>query len=115
MADRPARTASAPTPPAAAAADAVVVAVLLIGFSLFAGIWTDKLWFSSLGYGEVFSKLLWTRVLLFVVFGGAMALVVGRQPLAGLPAAPGLPAALARAGQPRALPRGGRRRCAGCC
>ena len=46
-------------------------------FSLFAGIWTDKLWFSSLGYGEVFSKLLWTRVLLFAVFGGLMALIVG--------------------------------------
>ena len=49
----------------------VVVAVLVIGFSLFAGIWTDKLWFSMLGYGSVFTKLLWTRVLLFVVFGGA--------------------------------------------
>jgi uncharacterized membrane protein (UPF0182 family) len=55
----------------------VVVGVVVIGFSLFAGIWTDKLWFSSLGYSEVFSKLIWTRVLLFTVFGGLMALVVG--------------------------------------
>lgn len=54
-----------------------VVGALVIGFSLFAGIWTDKLWFSSLGYGSVFSKLLWTRVLLFLIFGGAMALIVG--------------------------------------
>ena len=50
---------------------------VVVGFSLFAGIWTDKLWFGSLGYGSVFSKLIWTRVLLFVVFGGAMALIVG--------------------------------------
>ena len=55
----------------------VVVAALIIGFSLFTGIWTDKLWFGMLGYGSVFSKLIWTRVLLFVVFGGLMALVVG--------------------------------------
>ena len=29
----------------------VVVGVVVVGFSLFAGIWTDKLWFGSLGYG----------------------------------------------------------------
>lgn len=55
---------------------AVVAAVLLL-FSLFAGIWTDKLWFASLGYSSVFSKLIWTRILLFAVFGGLMALAIG--------------------------------------
>ncbi len=55
----------------------VVVGVLVVGFSIFAGVWSDKLWFSSLGYGAVFSKLIWTRVLLFVVFGLLMAVVVG--------------------------------------
>src|ERR1700712_752795 len=55
----------------------VVIAALVIGFSLFTGIWTDKLWFGMLGYGSGFSKLLWTRIVLFVVFGGLMALVVG--------------------------------------
>ncbi len=55
----------------------VVVGVLVVGFSLFAGIWADKLWFGSLGYGSVFSKLIWTRVILFAIFGGAMALIVG--------------------------------------
>jgi hypothetical protein len=54
----------------------VVVGALIIGFSIFAGIWTDKLWFNSIGYGDVFSKLIWTRVLLFTIFGGLMALVV---------------------------------------
>src|SRR4051794_7401574 len=55
----------------------LVVGVVVIGFSLFAGIWTDKLWFGTLGYGSVFTKLIWTRVLLFVLFGGAMAVIVG--------------------------------------
>ena len=55
----------------------VVIAVLVIGFSLFSGIWTDKLWFGMLGYGSVFSTLLWTKVLLFAVFGTFMAVVVG--------------------------------------
>src|ERR1700709_895036 len=55
----------------------LVVGVVVVGFSLFAGVWTDKLWFNSLGYGSVFSRLIWTRVLLFVIFGGAMALIIG--------------------------------------
>jgi uncharacterized membrane protein (UPF0182 family) len=55
----------------------IVMAVLLIGFSLFAGIWTDKLWFASLGYSGVFTTLLWTKIGMFVVFGSLMALAVG--------------------------------------
>ena len=55
----------------------IVLAALLIGFSLFAGIWTDKLWFSSVGYGEVFTTLLWTRIAMFLAFGTLMALAVG--------------------------------------
>jgi uncharacterized membrane protein (UPF0182 family) len=55
----------------------IVMAVLLIGFSLFSGIWTDKLWFSSLGYGGVFKTLVWTKIGMFLVFGSLMALAVG--------------------------------------
>ena len=55
----------------------IVMALLLIGFSLFAGIWTDKLWFGSLGYGEVFTTLVWTKIGMFLVFGAVMALAVG--------------------------------------
>ena len=54
----------------------IVMAILLIGFSLFAGIWTDKLWFNSIGYGGVFTTLLWTKIGLFLVFGSLMALAV---------------------------------------
>jgi uncharacterized membrane protein (UPF0182 family) len=55
----------------------VVMAVLIVAFSLFANVWTEKLWFSSLGYSSVFSKLVWTKIGMFVVFGLLMALVVG--------------------------------------
>ena len=55
----------------------IVLAVLLVGFSLFAGIWTDKLWFSSVGYGAVFTTLVWTKIGMFLVFGALMALAVG--------------------------------------
>ena len=54
-----------------------VLVALLIGFSIFTGFWTDKLWFDSLGYGSVFSTLVWTRIGLFAVFGVVMALVIG--------------------------------------
>lgn len=55
----------------------IVMAVLLIGFSLFAGIWTEKLWFSSIDYSSVFTKLLWTRTGLFLGFGLLMGVIVG--------------------------------------
>ncbi|MBO9523525.1 MAG: UPF0182 family protein [Nocardioidaceae bacterium] len=55
----------------------VVMAALIVGFSLFSSIWTEKLWFSSTGYGDVFSTLLLTKISLFAIFGLLMALVVG--------------------------------------
>jgi len=55
----------------------VVMAALLIGFSLFSGIWTEKLWFSSVGYGGVFSTLIWTKIVMFLIFGVLMGVVVG--------------------------------------
>lgn len=51
----------------------VAVFIALTGFSSF---WTDRLWFGSVGYSSVFTTLLWTRVGLFLVFGGLMAAVV---------------------------------------
>ena len=54
---------------------AVVIAAFFL-LSAFTGVWTDKLWFSSVGYGDVFAKTLGTRVLLFVVFGALLGGVV---------------------------------------
>jgi len=56
------------------------IIVLILAFflvSIFTGVWTDRLWFRSVGFSEVFSKVLGTRVLLFVVFGLLMAAAVG--------------------------------------
>ncbi|MFT4294808.1 MAG: UPF0182 family protein [Micropruina sp.] len=54
-----------------------IAAVLVIAFAVFTQIWTDKLWFDSVGFGVVFSTELWTRVGLFVGVGLLMALLVG--------------------------------------
>ncbi|MBY8876940.1 UPF0182 family membrane protein [Actinacidiphila acidipaludis] len=54
-----------------------LLAVLMIAFVMFAGIWTDWLWYRSVHFSSVFSTMLWTKVGLFCVFGLLMALVVG--------------------------------------
>lgn len=56
---------------------AVVLVVAFFSLSTFASVYTDRLWFRDLGYGDVFSKLLWTRILLFLVTGTVMAVAVG--------------------------------------
>ncbi|QNE18318.1 UPF0182 family protein [Kribbella qitaiheensis] len=50
--------------------------VLLILFSVFTDVWTQRLWYRSVDLGSVFSTVLGTRVLLFVVVGLLMALAV---------------------------------------
>ncbi|HWI43662.1 MAG TPA: UPF0182 family protein, partial [Nocardioides sp.] len=53
----------------------VLVAAFLL-LTAFASIYTDRLWYHEVGYGQVFSTLLWTRVGLFFVFGAVMAAAV---------------------------------------
>lgn len=60
---------------------AVVLAGLFVAFTGFSSFWTERLWFESVGYGGVFSKLIWTRVLLFLVFGTLVAAVVAANML----------------------------------
>ncbi|THV18290.1 UPF0182 family protein [Nocardioides caeni] len=73
--DRP-----APERPGRRARAAVITGVvLLVGFFLltaFASIYTDRLWYKEVGYTSVFSTMLWTKVGLFLVFGGFMAAAV---------------------------------------
>jgi len=55
------------------------IIVLVIAFfliSVFTGVWTDRLWFKSVDYSSVFTKVLGTKVLLFLVFGLLMGAVV---------------------------------------
>ncbi len=54
-----------------------VLAVLAMLFVMFAGFWTDWLWYRSLDYSSVFTTTLVTKAGLFAVFGLLMAGVVG--------------------------------------
>jgi len=55
---------------------AVVLVVAFFLVSVFTGIWTDRLWFESVDYSSVFTKMIGTRVLLFVVFSLLMGLFI---------------------------------------
>ena len=74
------RRPAAPTPPPQRSRALIGTAVILVAafflISIFTNIWTDRLWFNSLGYSSVFTKVLGTRVLLFVVFGLLLGAVV---------------------------------------
>jgi uncharacterized membrane protein (UPF0182 family) len=52
------------------------VIVLFFLVTLFASIYTDRLWYGSVGYSGVYDTMLWTRVGLFVGCGLLMALCV---------------------------------------
>ncbi|MET8469592.1 UPF0182 family protein [Streptomyces sp. NPDC006422] len=54
-----------------------VLAVLGMAFVMFAGFWTDWLWYRSVKFSSVFTTQLWTKIGLFFVFGILMALAVG--------------------------------------
>ncbi|MGW3354114.1 UPF0182 family membrane protein [Streptomyces bungoensis] len=54
-----------------------VLAVLGMVFTMFAGFWTDWLWYRSVHYSSVFTTMLWTKIGLFFVFGVLMAVAVG--------------------------------------
>ncbi len=54
-----------------------VLAVLAMAFVMFAGFWTDWLWYRSVKYTSVFTTTLWTKIGLFAVFGLLMGLAVG--------------------------------------
>lgn len=46
----------------------VVLGVLALVFGVFTNLWTERLWFESAGYGQVFTTQLVTQVGLFIVF-----------------------------------------------
>ncbi len=54
-----------------------VLAVLAMAFVMFAGFWTDWLWYRSVAYSSVFTTTLWTKIGLFLVFGLLMAIAIG--------------------------------------
>lgn len=54
----------------------ITLAALLFLGSIFTNVWTDRLWYRSVGYGSVFSTILITKVGLFVVMGLLFAVLV---------------------------------------
>jgi uncharacterized membrane protein (UPF0182 family) len=54
---------------------ATVVAVVIV-LAVFVDLWTERLWYGSLNYSEVFNTVLATRVGLFLFFGAALSLTV---------------------------------------
>jgi uncharacterized membrane protein (UPF0182 family) len=54
----------------------ITLAVLLFLGSIFTSVWTDRLWFKSVGYSEVFRSILFTRISLFVAMGLIFGLFV---------------------------------------
>jgi uncharacterized protein len=51
--------------------------VLLSVLGSLVRVYTNWLWFGEVGYRGVFSTILWTRIVLFLVVGLAMALIIG--------------------------------------
>src|SRR5690625_1027544 len=47
----------------------ITLAALIFLASIFTGIWTDRLWFKAGDYSGVYSTLLGTRIVLFLIFG----------------------------------------------
>ena len=55
----------------------LVIGVIVVGFWIFAGFYTDLLWFRSVGFTSVYTTELKTRLLLFAFFGVLMGAGVG--------------------------------------
>ncbi|MCF6379891.1 UPF0182 family protein [Nocardioides KLBMP 9356] len=62
--------------PGALVITAIILVLAFMLLSGFASFWTERLWFKSVDYGEVFTTLLLTRIGLFFVFAGLMAATV---------------------------------------
>src|SRR5207253_2736624 len=54
----------------------VVLFLLFTVFDRIVGVWTDYLWFGELHYTNVFSAVLTARIVLFLIFGVAVAIIV---------------------------------------
>ena len=79
----PARISMSPGRARAAVAAVIALVVLVVVGAVYVNVYTDWLWFHSVGsapsidFASVFTRRLWTQIVLFFVFGLFMALVVG--------------------------------------
>ena len=80
LVDEAPRPRHTPEGPSRARALLITAGIIVVGFLALRGLssfWTERMWFSSEGYATVFSRLVWTRIGLFVVCGTLMAVGVG--------------------------------------
>jgi len=61
----------------------VVLVLIIVAVTFFAQVWTDVLWFDSVGFTKVFWVELWTKIGLFVVCGLLTGAVVASSLLIG--------------------------------
>ena len=54
----------------------IVLVLLFFAVSTFASLYTDSLWYREVHFDSVFGTLLWTRAILFVVFGLVMVAAI---------------------------------------
>ncbi len=54
-----------------------VIIVLLIVATSLTGVYVNWLWFGEVGFRNVYRGILWTRIILFFIFGVLMALILG--------------------------------------
>src|ERR1700712_2184752 len=55
----------------------VALFVLLTALGSLVRVYTNWLWFGEVGYRPVFSTILWTRVVLFLIVGLVLAVIIG--------------------------------------
>ena len=53
-----------------------VLVIAFFGLTTFANFYTNVLWYRAIGFPSVYSRLIWTKIGLFGVFGVLMAVVV---------------------------------------
>jgi uncharacterized membrane protein (UPF0182 family) len=53
-----------------------ILIVLLIAASSLTGVYVNWLWYGSVHYRQVYRTMLWTRIILFLIFGVLMALII---------------------------------------
>lgn len=54
----------------------VTIVLLVILAIIFSGLWTEYLWYRSIGFSSVYTTQIWTKIALFVIGGLAIALII---------------------------------------
>src|SRR3954454_21659753 len=54
-----------------------IIIILIVAFIQLSGVYINFMWFDSVGFRGVYTTVFWTRVSLFFIFGGLMALIIG--------------------------------------